>query len=294
MVIVNTRPHAARLFDLAKSRSVTAIHISASMCPAHRSEVVKRIRAKLKAHEPCLVISTQVVEAGVDLDFPVVYRAMAGLDSIIQAAGRCNREGLGLTGKVYVFATTETPPPEIKTAANNTAQVLASVDSITPDPLDLDTIERYFNLHYWTQGGPAPQWDGPLGTDGHREKGGITSLLSGLEPSFRTAAHLYRLIPDATHAVVVPFDDEARALIVQARQTQALDGRSLKALWRRSQSYSVSLRQREYETLLDKGLVEVTDSGMSVVSSFGNVQGTYSVEVGLRPDIVSALTPTII
>ena len=81
------------------------------MCPAHRSEVLNRIRAVLESELPCLLISTQLIEAGVDIDFPVLYRALAGLDSIVQAAGRCNREGRAVEGSVYVFRA-PTPPPQ--------------------------------------------------------------------------------------------------------------------------------------------------------------------------------------
>jgi CRISPR-associated endonuclease/helicase Cas3 len=73
------------------------------MCPEHRSNRIAEVRMQLNSGESCVVISTQLIEAGVDLDFPVVYRALAGLDSIAQAAGRCNREGRSERGQVYVF-----------------------------------------------------------------------------------------------------------------------------------------------------------------------------------------------
>src|SRR5208283_5261126 len=102
--IVNTRRDCRELHALLPEGT---IHLSALMCPEHRSEVVARIKSKLAAGGPIRVVSTQLVEAGVDIDFPVVYRALAGLDSIAQAAGRCNREGRlneeGRLGEVIVF-----------------------------------------------------------------------------------------------------------------------------------------------------------------------------------------------
>lgn len=104
LCIVNTRKDARELY---RRMPEGTLHLSRMMCSAHIMEVIKLIKQKLKDNEPVRVISTQLVEAGVDIDFPVVYRAFAGLDSIIQAAGRCNREGklnhVGKLGQVFVF-----------------------------------------------------------------------------------------------------------------------------------------------------------------------------------------------
>lgn len=100
LAIVNTRRHARELHRLMPAGT---LHLSALLCGAHRSAVIAGIKSRLAAGIPTRVISTQLVEAGVDLDFPVVYRALAGLDSIAQAAGRCNREGRLPTGEVHVF-----------------------------------------------------------------------------------------------------------------------------------------------------------------------------------------------
>ena len=89
-------------------------HLSAAMCAAHRSIVLAGVRASLrKKEQPCRLVSTQLIEAGVDIDFPILYRAMAGLDSIVQAAGRCNREGKLAHGAVYVFQPPSQPPPGV-------------------------------------------------------------------------------------------------------------------------------------------------------------------------------------
>jgi CRISPR-associated endonuclease/helicase Cas3 len=92
LCIVNTRAHARELYERIKGED-GCYHLSALMCPKHRSARLDTIRAALQAEQRCIVVSTSLVEAGVDVDFPVVYRAEAGLDSIAQAAGRCNREG---------------------------------------------------------------------------------------------------------------------------------------------------------------------------------------------------------
>jgi len=159
LTIVNTRGHAARLYELVRTRATCVLHLSALMCPAHRSIRVAQIKRLLADGKECRVVSTQVVEAGVDIDFPVVFRAMAGLDSIVQAAGRCNREGGLARGRVVVFDTDEKPPPDIGRAAGDTAQVLMP----GVDALDLGIIERYFSLHYWTR---SAEWDGGFGSDG--------------------------------------------------------------------------------------------------------------------------------
>jgi len=126
-------------------------HLSALMCAQHRSDCIAEIKERLKTTEPVRVISTQLVEAGVDIDFPVVYRAMAGLDSIAQSAGRCNREGKlktnGGLGKVVVFTPQRKPPAGIlRKASETTARLL---DSGLKDPIDHAAFSQYFSELYW-------------------------------------------------------------------------------------------------------------------------------------------------
>ena len=170
------------------------------MCAAHRADVVAKVRRRLRpgSKRPCRVISTQVIEAGVDLDFPSVFRAEAGLDSIAQAAGRCNREGL-LTdhagnprlGRVVVFDYDSKKYP----TATLIARAAAHFREVAPDHLaDLlapDAIEAYFRLHYWQQGGDNGQgWD--RGAEGQSVLDCFDSdpkIL--LHAQFRTAAEAY-------------------------------------------------------------------------------------------------------
>ena len=116
LCIVNTRRHARELYEKIESAD-GACHLTTAMCARHRSEVLEDVRLRLKGAEPVRLIATPLVEAGVDIDFPVVWRAEAGLESIVQAAGRCNREGRASVADVFVFEPAEAegrkPPPEI-------------------------------------------------------------------------------------------------------------------------------------------------------------------------------------
>ena len=117
-------------------------HLSALMCGQHRSEVIDMIKFRLKQNQPVQVISTQLVEAGVDFDFPVVYRALAGLDSIAQVAGRCNREGrLRKPGKVVVFVPPKNAPAGILRKAAETTRIILSARP--SDPLDHSMFHHY-------------------------------------------------------------------------------------------------------------------------------------------------------
>ena len=149
LAIVNTRRDALNLHRLLSNLVgiEKCVHLSALMCAEHRSAVILDIRRRLAAGEALVVISTQLVEAGVDLDFPVVFRALAGLDSIAQAAGRCNREGkLPEKGMVFIFNPGGKLPGTLGLSINATLEVVQSVP--LDDPLAPATFERYFNAYY--------------------------------------------------------------------------------------------------------------------------------------------------
>ncbi len=255
LAIVNTRKHATRLFRLILGRTTDVLHLSALMCPEHRSRRVDEIKQRLKEGAPCRVVSTQVVEAGVDVDFQAVFRAYAGLDSIVQAAGRCNREGRREVGRVEVFDTDEPPPPGIRPAIDATRQVLEP----GIDPLDLGTIEAFFRLHYWQRGDPAPKWDGPVGADGRRV--GITEMLSPQRIMFRTAAQHYKLIDEWAVPIVVPFGDAGRKLCGRLLTTAAPDLQLL----RQTQRYSVNVPRAMVNWLIDAGHAAISAAGPAVL-----------------------------
>lgn len=262
LCIVNSRRHAADLFR--RLDGPDALHLSALMCAAHRTKVVKEIKRRLdlKVNEPCRVVSTQVIEAGVDVDFPAVYRAAAGLDSIAQAAGRCNREGR-LTdesgrprlGRVVVFDYDEQshhPPPFARRAA-------AHFREIAPDHLsDLlapAAIEAYFRLHYWQQGGE----DG-RGWDEGRDKQSVMLCFGGEDGDpahhqFREAADHYRLIDDAQTPVLVPYGKGRRLRRELESLPEPADPQRLRGFDRRAQRYVVGVRDYALLKLLENGVL---------------------------------------
>jgi len=141
LCIQNTRPDARETYRLLRdgNEAKGLFHLSTFMCPEHRQAVFKEIRQRLDQGKRCQVVSTQLIEAGVDVDFPVVYRAIAGLDSIAQAAGRCNREGKRESGDVYVFSLPKLPPPGFLRATAQTTQSLLSKfeqDLISPEAIE--------------------------------------------------------------------------------------------------------------------------------------------------------------
>ncbi len=232
LCVVNTRNHAQRIYEILGDRK-GHFHLSARMCPEHRTAVIKTIRQRLGDGKECRVISTQLIEAGVDIDFPIVYRSLAGLDSIAQAAGRCNRNGtLGDEGgRTYVFRS-EHPRSErfLRDTTNTAEQVL---DLFREDPLSLKAIERYFKLYYWDQ---TARWDAKRILDNFKLLHNDRDLPFSF--SFATAARDFKLIEDTGRTVIIPWQEKGKSLCEQLRRGPELPRR---VLLRSLQRYSVQI-----------------------------------------------------
>ena len=194
LCVVNRRQDARVLFEAVRATDAHAVHLSALMCGSHRSQVIASIRARLRERASVRVVSTQLIEAGVAVDFPVVFRAMAGLDSIAQAAGRCNREGELSTGEVRVFVPPTTPPPGILRQAEGLTRTMLAAG--LSDVLSPQTFSSFFHQLYWLRGENLDRY-------------GIRDLLDhdgrtpDLSYAFRTAAARFHLIPDENQIPVV-------------------------------------------------------------------------------------------
>lgn len=259
LAIVNTRGSARELFQLMPEGT---LHLSALMCGAHRSNVLTHIRQRLEARRngsdiaPLRIVSTQLVEAGVDLDVPVVYRALAGLDSIAQAAGRCNREGrLAEGGQVVVFV------PPVATPAGTLRKGVDACRSVLHghpgDPLERGLFERYFRQLY---------------ANVDLDKEGIVDLLTPeqnrdnpLATNFRTAAERFRLIEDTQAPVVVLYrgPDGLDETVDMLLGKLAKDGPE-RWLMRSLQRYTVSLPKALAERLHGQGDLRLGIPGLYV------------------------------
>jgi len=266
LCIVNTRKHASRLYDKVAeiSEAADCFHLSTWMCGEHRRNVLKTVRERLNAKRPCRVISTQLVEAGVDLDFPTVYRAEAGFDSIAQAAGRCNREGKLPLGFTYVFEAEERPPAGLLRVAADTAKELQSKH---PDPLDPKAVEAYFRLFYWTQ---KSRWDkhrvmATMGIDQARGR----ALLQ-----FREMARAFRMICDNQLPILIPYNAKASVL-----WDNLATGKVLFVPQRELQPYLVSVRKETVQLMQARGFVTEHESGMWLLEN----RSLYSASKGLDP-----------
>lgn len=236
LCIVNNRRHARALFESIADEP-GARHLTTLMCAKHRSKVLAEVRQELKDGRPCRLVSTSLIEAGVDIDLPTVLRAEAGLDSIAQAAGRCNREGRRQPedSEVLVFATANpdwAPPIELK----QFAQAFRAVEPrYCEDLLAPEAVRAYFHELYWQKGAKE--------LDAHDL---IALLKSSREDSlpFETLAEKFRLIETRMQPVIVPWDDTAQDALRDLEFAK-----SCGAIARKLQPYIVQLPRVAYDAL---------------------------------------------
>lgn len=241
LVIVNNKRQARVLFDDLRRKGV--FHLSTHMTARHRRAVLEQVRTRLAAKEGVLLMATALVEAGVDLDFPEVWRAVAGLDSIAQAAGRCNREGqMDGPGRVFVFEPDAdfTPPPELVKNAEVAGQVMRD----HPDPLTPEAMTAYFRKLYRDRGAD-------LDAKGIMQQ--IADGASGLNFPFASIARDFRLIEDVTVPLIVaegPFGMDAEVADLLRYSDHA------GALARKLQPFTVQVGPRVRAKLLALGVAE--------------------------------------
>lgn len=282
LAIVNTRKDAAELVAaLDAADQPGALHLSAAMCGQHRADVIRSIRERLTARRasqdtpPLRVVSTQLVEAGVDIDFPVVYRALAGLDSIAQAAGRCNREGRlaeGAKGRVIVFV--RPVPAALHGLRAGVQATRSTLGDSRPERLAPQAFGRYFPLYY--DGFPS------------RDKHDIVNDLrtnADFEFSFKSAADKFRLVDDEDQAsVIVPYvsqTEDARA--VAPLIARLASGDTDRWLLRALQRYTVSIRLKQAEAWQRLGDAKELQPGLYLLID----ELRYDARLGLLPDQAS-------
>jgi CRISPR-associated endonuclease/helicase Cas3 len=219
-------------------------HLSALMCAAHRSEVLAEIKATLARGAACHVVSTQLVEAGVDLDFPIVYRALGGLDSLVQAAGRCNREGRLDKGRVIVFRAETSPPRGTPRQAMEVTEALLSDSAGDLEPSDPDLFEKYFRMLYLVKDLDAKR---------------IQTLRQ--EFSFASVGREFKLIEDGfTKPVVVPYGEAAKR--VQDLRAKGPTRETMRCL----QRFIVNIYPDAFAKFASVGALEEVTEGVFVLA----------------------------
>lgn len=272
LCIVNTRGHARSLLEKLGDREGT-FHLSALMCPAHRNEVLGAIRLRLGRGSPCRVVSTQLIEAGIDIDFPVVFRSMAGLDSFAQAAGRCNRNGkLQGLGRIYIFKSEHQDKERFLTdTAACAAQVLAIHKG---SPLDLDAVEHYFRLYYWDQ---KARWDTKLILKSFNLARSEKDQEFPFLFDFERVAKEFKLIAEDTCPIVIPWGQEGKEI---CKTLRSLPGPNREIL-RRLQRFTVQVRRRLWTEQLNRTIEPVFGDSLAILIS---PQLNYSLSYGLHFD----------
>lgn len=270
LVIVNSRKHALDLFKAAKDAGLDGlVHLTTRQCAAHRRKILEDVRARLKGGKPCRVVATSLIEAGVDVDFPRVWRAEAGLDSIVQAAGRCNREGRNpwRESVVTVFSAPDHPPPrEIAGLVGDMGRMVSTHEG---DLLSLDAIEAYFGEVYWRAG---PRLDEKKIVDDFKVGA------NGTDFAFREAARKFRMIESTMVPVIIPIDDAAKKSVHELAVERIPSG----LIARKLQSYIVQIPPKARDLLLRNGHVgfespDLRGDQFAVLKSMG----FYTKEMGL-------------
>jgi CRISPR-associated endonuclease/helicase Cas3 len=246
LVVVNTVDHARWMFRLLTQRAEVPVrHLSTRMCPAHRRAVLEEVRALLADDEPVLLVSTQLIEAGVDVDFPVVFRALAPAESLQQAAGRANREGhRAELGRVVVFDACDAPVPKFYRAAVGSSQCYFGPDRADPD--DVDALDRYYRHLYSSLDAD----NGKRGTtiQQRRKKLDFLGVAEGPRrdsgPSAtRDSTLAFRMIDDDTVPIVITGYQDTAVVEDLLRELRAPKG-PLRKTFRALRPYIVTIPQR--------------------------------------------------
>lgn len=259
LCIVNTRRHAFEIFQRLPEDGIPTFHLSRMMCPAHIMNTIIEIKQLLsQPGRGVRVVATQLIEAGVDIDFPVVYRQLAGLDSILQAAGRCNREGKIPLGHTNVFLLSDDRPFGTIGFATDAMKQMISLYPDT-DWLSPEAIHLFFQMLYAN----TPSFD----------RQGICKLLGNpIDCRYEEASDKFRLIDDDCVPVIVTYGESSLLADKLHRYGPS------RHLMRKLSKYSVSVRRHFFNELKTNGLIEEIASGFWFMPS----KAQYDLSTGIK------------
>lgn len=309
LVIVNTKRSASSLYQVIigkKLEGVYLCHLSTNMCPAHRLDVLNVVREKLEKKQPVICVSTQLIEAGVDVDFGSVIRYLAGLDSIIQAAGRCNRHGRRTSGNVWIVNPQDESIDklkEIQIGAEKAKRILSDYNDhpemFGNDRLGLAAVETYYRYYFHER---QSEMTYPVNKDSlvgraddlfnllaqnqisvsSNQRIAQAASVIPFKQSFQTASKAFRVIDSPTRGVVVPYGKPGEEIIAELCRAYEIEKQY--KLIKRAQRYSVNLLPHELKKMADKGAIREVqeESGILYLDS-----QYYSDQFGWCDEIVN-------
>lgn len=295
LVILNTKKVVKSLSDNLENCNAKIYHLSTSMCPAHRKVVIQEIRQKLKKNEPIICISTQLIEAGVDVSFNCVIRSLAGLDSIAQAAGRCNRNGEVKLREVYVINHAEEKLDKLPTIAKGGECAKYIIGDIEKDQqlfggnlLSTQSLEHYFKMYYAAfetrldypiSDLNTSIYDILLGANSQFKSANNNRQQLGMVASFKTAANYFEVIEANTYPILVPFGEGAELISTLTGNEKIIN---FNQFLRKAQQYSVNVFPHEFRALDKNRLIREVDFGFCKI--YVAKQHAYSTDNGLNTE----------
>jgi len=270
LCIVNTRRHARDLYEMLSQCDATNLfHLSTNLIPLHRKKIIAEIKEKISKNEQCFVVSTQLIEAGVDIDFPVVYRCLTGIDSIIQAAGRCNREGKRERGDVFVFV------PELDNYLGFgylklTGSIASPIIKKHADIMSPDAISAYFKELFEIRRDELDKAD--ILTKCKR------GFDEGCKFEFETMAREFRLIEEAGTPVVIPCDDYIRSILDAANKYA--NSSYLRYLSTKMTLYCINVRDDLFTDMIHAGKITIVADMFAMLTDMAD----YDDKIGLSSD----------
>ena len=303
LFIVNTKKWAQELYQYCQKQNVppeALFHLSTHQCAAHRKAIFDTIKARLKNKQPVICISTQLIEAGVDISMACVIRALGGLDSIAQAAGRCNRHGEKEgKGQVWVLNLQEQDFTQIlpdiqaiKTHAERVFRDFAGQDILQPA-----AMERYFEYYFYQRSdemvysiqnsatGSLLDWLSDNALNSYSEKNNKRSKqFPLLMQSFKSAGRAFQAIDAPTHAVIVPYDEGAELI---AKLCGEWNPQEMYHTLQKAQRYSVNVFPKVWDKLQKENALHETIEGSGI---YYLKERHYNDEFGLSLDETSEMT----
>ena len=298
LVIVNTKQWAQKLFLSCKEHidERCLFHLSTSLCPAHRTLKLKKIKRHLHWELPVLCISTQLIEAGVDVDFNSVIRFIAGLDSIAQASGRCNRNGKKPQATVHVVNPDKENIEMLKDIKEGRDKALRIFSETSGDLLSPEVMERYFDYYFYSR---ADEMAYPTSVKQTGRTDSLLSLLSEnsnnvavsdllLKQSFMTAGNIFQAIDAPTQSVIVPYKTGKEII---AELYAEFDPEKHYTLLNQAQQYSVNVFPNVWKKLKENRAVSLIQPDMDI---YALDERYYSDDFGLSTETVSTMSTPIV